>query len=400
MSAQPRKRRSPGEGGAYAYQTAAGERWRFKCVVSKLDGTRETINRRGFTTKAAALKAMREAQSASDKMAFVEPSRQKFGDYGQEVIDGMRLKPQTRASYRKNWRLHIAAYPLAEVPLGGLTGQRLTSHYRLLEKSGRKDYRAGEGLSARTVRYIHTIIHGILGQAVKDGLLPRNPADAATPPTAREAKSPEMQPWTGGELAAFLGWAAERSQHYALWYLLAYTGMRRGEALSLRWRDIDLDRASVAVRRSAGIVREFGEGAEMVEDDTKSSKPRTVDLDDDTIGVLRAHRRDRASMGLQMIKPDALVFGSIEGDYRHGEHVSRQFVGDERQCRKALGEDAVPVIRLHDLRHTHATLLQMGRIASDATFPGKRDHGAAGMRIEPTAGAEGASLRESAGQSG
>ena len=60
----------------------------------------------------------------------------------------------------------------------------------------------------------HTILHGVLGQAVKDGLLLRNPADAATPPTSREAKAPEMHPWNAAQLAAFLGWSAEHSQNH------------------------------------------------------------------------------------------------------------------------------------------------------------------------------------------
>ncbi len=63
------------------------------------DGTRKEVNRCGFATKAAALKAMREAQAAGDKLAYIEPSKQKLGDYGAQVIDGMRLKGQTRASY-------------------------------------------------------------------------------------------------------------------------------------------------------------------------------------------------------------------------------------------------------------------------------------------------------------
>ena len=104
-----------------------------------------------------------DAQSAGRKGEYVEPSRQRFGAYGAEVIDGLRIGPQTKASYVKNWRLHIAACPIAELPLAQLTGQRLTSHYRMLEASGRKDHRAGEGLSPRTVRYLHTIIHGVLG---------------------------------------------------------------------------------------------------------------------------------------------------------------------------------------------------------------------------------------------
>ena len=190
---------------------------------------------------------------------YVEPSKQQFGAYGAEVIAAQRIKPQTRASYVKNWRNHIEPYPIAQVPLAQLTGLKLTQHYRVLEKSGRKDHKAGEGLSPRTVRYIHTIIHGVLGQAVKDGLLLRNPADAATPPSAREAKAPEMHPWDASQLAAFLGWAREHAPSgYPLWHLLAYTGMRRGEALSLRWRDVDPDTGTVSVRRSAGMVRIAG----------------------------------------------------------------------------------------------------------------------------------------------
>jgi integrase len=274
----------------------------------------------------------------------------------------MRLKAQTRASYVKNIRLHLEPYAIAQLPLAQLTGQRLTSHYRQLETSGRKDHQAGEGLSARTVRYIHTIIHVVLAQAVKDGLVLRNAADAATPPTAREAKAPEMVSWTEGQLAAFLDWSAEHSQHHALWYLLAMTGMRRGEALSLRWRDIDLERATVSVRRNAGMVRYAGEGAEMVEDDTKSSKPRVVDLDADTTAVLRAWKAERGSMALTLAKPDALAFGTIEGEHRNGEHVSRQFARETERCRSALGAEALPRIRLHDVRHTMATIMLMNGV--------------------------------------
>ena len=355
-------RRSPGEGGAYAYQTKAGERWRAQGPVRMPDGTTKQVCLRGHLTKKAALEALRTAQVSGGKGEYVEPSKQTLGSYGAEVIDGLRLKRQTRASYRKNWRLHIAAYPIASVPLAQLTGAKLTAHYRVLEKSGRKDYRAGEGLSARTVRYIHTIIHGVLGDAVRDGLLLRNPADAATPPTAREAKAPEMHPWTGAQLATFLDWAAEHSQHYALWYVLAYTGMRRGEALSLRWRDVDFERATVAVRRSAGMVREFGQGAEMVEDDTKSSKPRVVDLDADTVSAGKAWKRQRGEMHLSLARADSLVFGTTEGEHRNGEHVWREFKRDVARCRKALGADAVPMIRVHDLRHTHATLLLLAGV--------------------------------------
>jgi integrase len=357
VSAKRRQRRSPGDGGLVAYETKSGTRYRLNAVVTLANGsTKRVFMRKGpngeiWTDIESARAALRAMLSESDKGTLIEPSQQPFGTYCAEVIEGMRIAPQTRASYVKNLRNHIEPYPIARVPLARLTGQALTSHYRKLETSGRKDHKAGEGLSARTVRYLHTIIHGILRQAIRDGLLTRNPADAATPPSAKEAKPPEMQAWTAGQLAAFLRWAESSSQQYTLWHLLAMTGMRRGEALALRWRDVDLDAGTVSVRRSAGMVRTAGEGAEVVEGDTKTGKPRVIDIDAATVTLLRSHRKERGSMALQLARDDALVFGNIEGEHRKPEHVSRQFVSDLARCRKALGADTVPVVRLYDLRH-------------------------------------------------
>jgi integrase len=367
MTAKGRKRRSPGDGGVVAYETKSGTRYRLNAVVNLPDGsTKRVFMRKGpngeiWTDIESARTALRSMLAESDKGTFIEPSQQPFGAYCAEVIEGMRIAPQTRASYVKNLRNHIEPYPIARTPLARLTGQALTAHYRKLETSGRKDHKAGEGLSARTVRYIHTIIHGIMRQAVRDGLLTRNPADAATPPSAKEAKPPEMQAWTAGQLAAFLRWADDNSQQFTMWHVLAMTGMRRGEALALRWRDVDLDAGTLSVRRSAGMVRTAGEGGEVVEGDTKTGKPRVIDIDAATVTLLRGHRKERGSMALQLARDDALVFGSVEGEHRNPEHVSRQFVADVARCRKALGADAVPVVRLHDLRHAHATLLLLAR---------------------------------------
>src|SRR5579875_69295 len=355
------RRRSPGEGGCWSYQTAKGERWRAAGPVLLPDGTAKEARKRGFATKSAGLRWLHEQQAAGHKGEYIEPSKQRLGAYGTEVIASLRIKPQTRASYAKNWRLHVEPYPVAALPLASVAGVKLSSHYRQLEKSGRKDHRKGEALSARTVRYVHTIVHRVLAQAVQDGLLGKNPADAASPPTAREAKAPEMHPWEAGQLAAFLGWA-RGSQNHALWHVLANTGARRGEVLSLRWRDLDLNAGTIAIRRSAGIVRTAGEGAEMVEDDTKSSKPRVIDIDAATVGILRAWKTQRGSLALPLVKPPALVFGGLEGEYRNGEHVSRQFVRDVSRCGRSLGEDALPMIRLHDLRHTHATILLLAAV--------------------------------------
>jgi integrase len=116
--------------------------------------------------------------------------------------------------------------------------------------------------------------------------------------------------------------------------------------------------STLAVRLSSETA---GEGAAVHEGDTKSGRPRVVDLDGQTVAVLRAWRKDRGSVALQLARDDALVFGDIESNHRNPEHVSRQFARDQVRCREALGDHAPPVIRLHDLRHTHATILLLAR---------------------------------------
>ena len=368
MAPKARKRRSPGEGSVWPYRTKAGQlRYAIGYVRLMPDGTRKAVTRRTgpngerWTTERDAKRALREVLVAADKGELVDPSKQQVGAYLDEWLAGLRLAPSTVASYRKNVRLHLAPH-IGAVPLASLTTARIDALYRQLERGGRADHKAGEGLSPRTVRYIHTILSAALGAAVKHYRLTRNPAATASPPSAKQARAPEMHAWTAEQLAAFLGWSAGSSQHHAAWRLLAYTGMRRGEALALRWRDVNLDAGTVSVRRSAGVIRVKGEGAAIEEGDTKSGKPRVVDLDAATVAVLRAHRKQRGSMALQLARDDALVLGDQEGRHLHPERFTRTFGAEVARCRKALGDSAVPVIRLHDLRHTHATLLLLAGV--------------------------------------
>jgi integrase len=358
MAPRATKRRSPHEGGAYSYSTKAGDRWYWKATVAGPDGTAKPRVKRGYETKQAALAGLREALSASAKGGYTEPSKQPLSDYMSAWLDGLRLAPSTVASYRKNCRVHIVPN-VGAVPLASLTPVVLDRLYRELEHDGRADHKAGQGLSARTVRYIHTIISSALRDAVDAGLLPANPAARAHPPTAKQAQSPEMHPWDASQLSAFLAWAREHSELHAAWHVLSHTGMRRGELLGLRWRDIDLDTATVTVRRSAGLIRTKGEGAEVKEGPTKTGKPRVVDLDPGTVAVLRSWKRDRAALSRWLARDDSLVFGDLNNRHRQPEHFSRTWGQTvARAIRDGIG---VGPIRLHDLRHTHATvLLQAG----------------------------------------
>ena len=167
-----------------------------------------------------------------------------------------------------------------------------------------------------------------------------------------------MQAWTAGELARFLRWAEGREPDLAMgWRLLAVTGMRRGDALALRWRDVDLDAGRLQVRRSVGTVKTKGAAEQLVEGPTKTGQARAVDIDSDTVAALRAYRATRGSLSLELVRDAALVLGTFDGRYRHPERYSRRFVEQVVQAPRALGDDQLPRIRLHDLRHTHTTLL-------------------------------------------
>lgn len=357
------RRRTPGTGSVWEYRTKAGEvRYAIGYTAEQPDGSTRSVTRRTgphgekWTTRKAATDALEDVRSAIRKGGHVDPSKQQLGKYLEEWLDGLRLAPGSVASYRKNVRLHMTPY-LGTVQLSSLTTARINTLYRQLERGGRADYRKGEGLSPRTVRYVHTILSAALSDAVKSNRLARNPASSATPPTEKEARAPEMHPWNAAQLAAFLRWSAGNSPFHVLWYVLAFTGARRGEALALRWRDVDLDAGTASIRRSAGLVRVKGEAARITEGSTKTGKARVIDLDTETVALLRSHRRARAAMALQLGRDDALVFGDHEGGYLNPEGASHKFRVAVRQCQKALGDEAVPGIRLHDLRHTHASLL-------------------------------------------
>jgi integrase len=100
------------------------------------------------------------------------------------------------------------------------------------------------------------------------------------PPTAKPAAPPEMHRWAAAQLRAFLAWSRENSDLHAAWHGAGHAGMRRGELLSLRWRDVDLDAGTIAIRRSTGLVRNKGQGFAVQDGDPKTERSRRViDID-------------------------------------------------------------------------------------------------------------------------
>jgi len=165
-------------------------------------------------------------------------------------------------------------------------------------------------------------------------------------PKLRSIPKVEPQSWNAQQLQAFLQAAAGHRLFPAFW-LLAATGMRRSELLGLRWDDVDFKRARVSINRGLVAV-----AYELRESRGKTSNSRrAVDLDSTTLKVLKAWRDwQRAEQGAAGIESDGWVFTSTDGGPVHPHSISQTF---ERIASRA----GVPRIRLHDIRHTHGTLL-------------------------------------------
>ncbi len=158
------------------------------------------------------------------------------------------------------------------------------------------------------------------------------------PPHERADSVRDMVTWSGTELKRFLARVTDHPL-YPLWHLLAMTGLRRGEALGLRWSDVDLIRKTLVVRRTVVSI-----GYEVATSRPKSARgQRVVALDDETVRVLGQHRARTGGSA------EDLVFHQVNGEPLHPVTVSKTFA-------RMVRESGLTPIRLHDLRHTHATL--------------------------------------------
>lgn len=324
-------------------------------VVVELDRDPDTGKRRqrwhsGYRTRRDAERALSELSSSVHTGSYVPKSRATVADLAAEWLDAIRptIRPSTHASYSRNLRLHVLPH------IGGLLttrvdGGTLNAVYAALAADGKRapSYGGGAGLSPRTVRYVHTIVHRMFRDAVRWGRLARNPSDAADPPKVSASSHPEMSVWSAVELRRFLDGVAD-DRLAAAYVALATTGMRRGEALGLRWQDVDLGAGRVAIRQT---VINVGNTATIGAPKTAKGR-RVVTLDAGTVTALREHRKRQAAERLAMAAGFAdhgLVFCRPDGGLLHPERFSRQF------CRlgRRLG---LPAIRLHDLRHGWATM--------------------------------------------
>ena len=220
--------------------------WSFVVDAKDESGKRRQTRRRGFATRRVAQAELTRVLSSLADNTYVSPQTTTVGEFlvgtWLPAIEHT-IKPATFESYRRNVRLHVAGRLIGRRRLQDVEPADLNALYSLLLR-GDDRHRA---LSGRSVAYIAAIIHRALRDAVRWQLIVRNPADFADPP--RPVPASQMRTWSAAELKTFLDGIAE-DRLAGAWWLLATTGMRRGEVLGLRWRDVDLAAGVLQVSRT------------------------------------------------------------------------------------------------------------------------------------------------------
>lgn len=312
----------------------------------------------GFATKKEAERELAKVAGAIASGTHIDVSRLLVDDFlRNHWLPAIRptLRPTTYLSYIGHIENHLSP-TFGRIPLQKLSPAHINAFYaRLLSEpraskalpKNRKEDEELPPLAPATVRRIHATLHRALRDAMRWNLIGRNPADAADPPRAVGCAGAQVNAWSLAELRTFL--ASEKdSRLYPLWLLFLTTGMRRGEAMGLRWQDVDLKASTLAIRQTR-IQLSY----EAVLSTPKTQKGRRlVALDPATTKVLSdlwdAREKECLREG-RRLAPTDIVFTNERGGPLHPERPSRLF-------RAAAAKAGVPVIRLHDLRHTYASL--------------------------------------------
>ncbi len=250
------------------------------------------------------------------------------------------LKKNTWIQYSQNIRLHITPH-LGKIKLKDLRPDQIQSLYNLKQKNG---------IGAATIRISHAILHKSFNQAVKWGLMGRNPADAVTRPREKKIEMSVLNLEQAQSLLSFLA----DSRFEALYYLALTTGLREGELLGLKWNDLDWVSSRLQIQRQ--LQRIPHEGLHLVEPKSKAGR-RAITLGYAAVEKLRGHnelqQKERLFAG-ERWQENNLIFPSTIGTPMEPRNLIR--FHDE-----TLAKVGLPPIRFHDLRHTAATLmLQQG----------------------------------------
>ncbi len=259
-------------------------------------------------------------------------------DYLEHFLDGKELsrRAKTVVLYKQVVNQHINP-KLGKNKLQDLRPGHITTFYAALKQNG---------IGARMLQLTHAVLNCALNQAVREGIIGRNPVDAVERP---RFEAPEHAIWTDTQARQFLA-AAKGHRFEAMFQLALTTGMREGELLGLKWSDVDWKKASIRVQRQ--LQRDDEKGLILVPPKTKSGV-RQIKLGNASIKCLSDHQQrqaiERQAAGDKWQAND-LIFPTGLGTPFDHRNMYRAF-------KDILKSANVPDIRFHDLRHTSISLL-------------------------------------------
>lgn len=332
---QERGRRNNGEG---SISFRKDGRW-------KVDITIEDYTRRSyyFKTEKEAVEGRRKLLNELAQGRLATGPQRTVKDYLEDWLENVqkdRLHISSYVKYKKLINSYIVP-AFGDIPLQKLTPQRVQKLYA--DKLKQK-------LSPKMVSCIHGVLHVALENAVKWNLIARNVCDVVSLPRVPKT---EKQVLTKRQAHVLLE-HVKKHRLEAILVLAVTTGLRRGEMLALRWRDVDFEDGSVQVRRTVDYIPHYG----YVENEAKTARGQCkVMLPSFVMNTLQVHRlqqqETRNKVGSDWVEKD-LIFCGLQGDYFNPNYLLRMF-------KKVLVEAGLPHMRIHDLRHSAATiLLSMG----------------------------------------
>jgi integrase len=310
------------------------ERNRYRAAIS-MNGRRLT---RSFFTKSDCVAWLREMSTQVDCGLTYRNTRLTVGQYFEEWLSThvLHLRQKTSPQYQQITRDYILPV-LGHYRLKDLRYEHVDNLYRTL---------LSKDVSARTIRYVHSILHRGLEDAVRRGILLRNPAHGVRLPRKEHF---EMRFFDEHQVMQFLQ-AAKGSRYEALYHLAVKTGMRQGELLGLKWSDLDWKKGALRIRRQ--LQRVNGHGRILTSPKTKNAY-RTILLGEQTLQALRLHLEFQNMERRFLVKYDPvmdLIFVSSVGTPVEVSNMIKDY-------KLVLAKAGLPLIRFHDLRHTAATLM-------------------------------------------
>jgi integrase len=288
-------------------------------------------------TKKEAEKQRTELLHQLDTGTFIRPSKTTFAEYLERWLKDYARPNLSPRSYERYAGI-IGKYltpEMGSIPLTQLKPEHIQKHYTSIRS---------QGLKPQTIRFHHSVIHKSLQTAVKWGLLHRNAADGVDAPGKGHT---EMQTWDDFEVRQFLD-TAKDSVYYALFHTALFTGMRRSELLGLQWRDVEIQ--TISVRRS---LHHLKDGSYIFTDPKSDKSKRTIALSPSSILVLAEHKERQQAIRTMLgetLGKDDLVFSTPQGSPLRPNTITRAWT-------ILAAKAGVRPIRLHDARHTHASLM-------------------------------------------